>query len=614
MAQRVSKKPKPDPVLAREQLTVLQGWYEAYGPKFFLGLVFWVQSKSAIKHPDGAVSNLLPFVPNRMQSILIDTIAQFNRVLKMRQGGATTFFMIFRVLLPIILNPGRNGLVISQNGFYASKIFRIAKRALKHFGLRNPLRIDDPENELGIAFQNNLLHTEYSNRKELVFSMLDSQMIVESAEIEEAGQSVTLQHVLASEVARWPRKPEETISNIRGALVPTGTMDEESTANAAAGYFYERFKYSMENPKDADAKPHFFEHYYSDEYRLYVPKSERDEFIASITSDEAALIRRIYDEVKELAWLGTPGNRIFVPQPAITAKTIDDLIKQVHVSVLEELYAKINWRRGQIKGQRKNFFEKYPESWETAFLVSGNLFFDRDIIAARGLELKHYKPFQQFSRVLMHKQRIQGRRYLIGADAATGRTVVNEDSDFSEAVVIDLDTGEEVAEYFDRLPSDDFAADLAELGKAYNNAIIAVERAGGYGDAVIIALQSIENYANLYQHKTWDKHTKTEVLIEGFPTTTATRVIALNAVSRFVSKNPDMVWSKRFISQAYAFVRNAKGKPEAMEGSHDDAVMCRSVVYGARAALLGFWDPTSRHREKYKYADEMTQDEIDDAA
>lgn len=614
MARKSDKKAKPDPVLAREQLLVLQGWYEAYGPEFFLALMFWVQAKTPIRHEDGTMSSLVPFAPNLMQRQLIKQLGQFNRILKMRQGGSTTFFMIFRILLQIILNPGRNGLVISQNGYYASKIFRIAKRALKHFGLRDPLHMDNPENELGLAFQNNLLHTEYSNRKELVFSMLDSQMLVESAEIEEAGQSITLQHVLASEVARWPKVPEETISNIRGALVPWGTIDEETTANLAAGYFYERFKDSMENPKNADAKPHFFEHYFTEEYKLYVPKPERQQFVESITDEEARLMRRIYDEVKELAWLGPAENRIYVPQPPITAKTIDGLMKEVHAGVMEELLAKINWRRGQQRSQRKNFAEKYPESWKTAFLLSGNVFFDRDIISARDLELTRYQPLHKFARVLIHKMRIAGHRYLIGVDVGTGRTVVNEDSDFSEAIVIDLDTGEEMAEYFDRLPPEDLAADLAELGERYNNAIISVERAGGYGESVILALQSIENYTNLYKHKTWDKRNKTEIFIEGFPTTTSTRVIALNTLSRYVAKNPDMVYSQRFISQAFSFIRNPKGKPEAQAGSHDDAVMCRAVAYASRAALLGYWDPTSAHREKYAYADTMTQEDLDDAA
>lgn len=614
MARKSDKKPKPEPVLAQEQLQVLQGWYEAYGAEFFLSIMFWIQAKSPIRHEDGMMSSLVPFVSNRMQRILINTLAQFNRVLKMRQGGATTFFMIFRILLQIILNPGRNGLVISQNGFYASKIFRIAKRALKHFGLRDPLHMDNLENELGISFQQNLLHTEYSNRKELVFSMLDSQMIVESAENEEAGQSVTLQHVLASEAARWPGNPEETISNIRGALVPWGTLDEESTANTAAGYFYERFKGSMEDPKTADARPHFFEHYFIDEYSLKVADSQSQKFIESLTAEEARLMRRIYDEVKELAWLGPAENRVFIAQPPITAKTVDELIKQMHHSVFEELLAKINWRRTQQLSQRKNFAEKYPESWKTAFLLSGNVFFDRDVVSARDLELTRYQPLHKFARVLIHKTRIPGHRYLIGADVATGRTVVNEDSDFSEAVVIDLDTGEEVAEYWDRLPPEDFAADLAELAGSYNNAIIAVERAGGYGDSVILALQSIENYTNLYKHRTWDKRNKTEIEIEGFPTTASTRVIALNTLSRFIAKNPDMVYSQRFISQAFSFIRNPKGKPEAQAGSHDDSVMCRAVAYAARAALLGYWDPTSTHREKYQYADMMTQEDLDEAA
>lgn len=64
-----------------------------------------------------------------------------------------------------------------------------------------------------------------------MFDQLDSRLIVESAGKPEAGQGVTLHHLVGSEVARWPKMPEETMSNIIGGLVDDGTRDEESTAN-----------------------------------------------------------------------------------------------------------------------------------------------------------------------------------------------------------------------------------------------------------------------------------------------------------------------------------------------------------------------------------------------
>ena len=288
-------KAKPDPILCKDQLQALQAMLKAWGTQAFVAAMFWILTKQPADIPGVEKSRTVPFLFNRVQAHLVERLAQHNRVLKARQAGLTTFMMIVRLMLPVITEPGKTGLLISQNGDYATKHFQIARRAYRLFGAQDPQ--DDSLNAVCTSYRNNLLHTAYSNRKELLFDMLDSRLIIESAEVEEAGQGVTLHHVLASEVARWPGNPEATTSNIKGALVPGGTYDEESTGNGAAGYFFEQFMRSMNNPDTADARSHYYSWWWSDEYSLDLTPAEKKELEADLTADEYRVIRIMHKEL-----------------------------------------------------------------------------------------------------------------------------------------------------------------------------------------------------------------------------------------------------------------------------------------------------------------------------
>ena len=127
--------------------------------------------------------------------------------------------------------------------------------------------------------------------------------------------------------------------------------------------------------------------------------------------------------------------------------------------VIRQYLGRIKWRREMMLQQRGNFDEKYPEDPITAFLTSGKSYFDRELLRLRKRELVAFKPWQVFkngeSKIFF--QRVPNKRYIIGADVATGRTVNSEDTDFSAAVVIDMESGEEFASYRARVTPYDFA-------------------------------------------------------------------------------------------------------------------------------------------------------------
>jgi hypothetical protein len=291
--------PKPDPILVKDQLQALQAMLKAWGTEYFCASMFWILVKKARNIPGIGPSRTVPFQFNRIQRHITTRLARNNRVLKPRQVGFTTYFMLVRLLLNIITEGGKTGLLVSQSSDDAAKHFTIARRAYRLIGAQDPQ--DDSANKLCLSLKRNLLHTVYSNRRELVFDQLDSQLIIKSAEVEEAGQGITVHHVLASEVARWPGDPEATTSNIKGALVPDGTYDEESTANTAAGYFFEQYMKSMDDEKKADARAHYYDWFFDDGYSITLTKAQMDELEQDLTETEYALIRRMHKELVGVA-------------------------------------------------------------------------------------------------------------------------------------------------------------------------------------------------------------------------------------------------------------------------------------------------------------------------
>jgi len=281
--------------------------------------------------------------------------------------------------------------------------------------------------------------------------------------------------------------------------------------------------------------------------------------------------------------------------------------------VVRQYLGKIAWRRRMKIQQRANFDEKYPEDIYTAFLVSGSAYFDKEILIARKRELAGFKPWKTFDNggAKIFRQRVPGRRYLIGADVATGRSISSEDTDYCAAVVGDLETGEEWATYRARVTPQDLAYDLDELGRYFNNAMIAVERTGD-GGTTMLTLSGECGYSNVYRHREWWKRSKktTKQLIdfEGFPTTGKTRPIALNHVNQFVADYPELIWDEQFINEALTFVRGPNGIPKAAPGCHDDTVSARWVFHFVRRVQLGWLIPWEMKSERYIPADQITEE------
>lgn len=586
----------PDSYRAQEQLLLLQHMWHNWGAAEFMLRMCWIIRKNAEENENEILPSeseywnrsLVPFHLNRIQLDIESKLGERNIFVKPRQGGYTTYTIIRRLLLQCILTPGANGLLISQNGEKVGKHFRILMRSHNLFACVEP-NPNHPANGFSQELHKHLLHTRISNRREIIYDMLDCVISCESAEVEEAGQGVTAKHVVADEVARWPHNPEDTLSNLKESIPKGGTLDLVSTANGWGGYFYEESMRARDTGKGyREFTYHFHPWWFHDEYFL---KPGADP--ATYTKDEHKLV--------------------------------------IAFSLSSE---QIAWRRVKYEQQRKNFVEKYPEDDITCFMTSGLHFFNNEILRARWTELLTYTPlvYIEGAKTEIYKRPIKHRQYIIGADVASGLAPGSEKLDWSTAVVIDLETGEEMAAYRAQTLPEDFAWDLADLGHEYNDAEVAVER-NYEGGTVVLTLEVACSYPAVYRHIDWTrrdfrKYAATKGVdksqqwkrreLPGFPTTNKTRPLALNRLRYFVAKQPDLIYDKVFIQEALTFVYIKSenpftaAKPAGGSGAHDDTVSCRAIAHYVRHVRLGYIAPeTIPPRERYGDIPIEFQDETD---
>lgn len=537
--------PTYDKAIARDQHQLLAEIYAKYGHATVCQLF-----RITAKQPIGG-TKFVPFRLNRVQQQLARDLRQRNIVLKARQMGITTFFVLERLLLPALLTRGTTSLLIAQQQDVAQEHMCILRGAIEGFGSCTQLGENQPR------FQDHLLALRCDTRLRLEFDYLESKILAETAENHEVGQGLPgVNHLLATEFGRWSGKADETLANAAAAVTPDGTTDIESTANGYGGAFFE-----ICNQARSGASPyqfHFFPWPLQHEYRI--------------------------DNPEELAR--------YLPDPAALSEEEQQLQRQFSLDLNQ-----LAWRRRAQMNFGRDFPEKYPENPDTAFLVSGDSFFDRDALRRRALELEtgqvrhgHNEPAGGGYFDIFRKPNLQ-RQYILHADPALGTSETTHDPDWSAFAILDQETGEQVAAYRSRLPPEDFAFHIVDAAQLFANATVSVEsNPGGGGDSVLLAIRNLK-YGNIFEFQDWDDRTGRKSARPGLPMNLKTRPVCLHRLAQAIRHEVHLIHDRQFIAEALAFQRNAKGRVEAPPGAHDDLVMAMAGAHFVRYQLLGFSDP-----------------------
>lgn len=358
----------------------------------------------------------------------------------------------------------------------------------------------------------------YSNKQELVFDDIDSYMRILSAS-GTGGRSRTINNLLCTELPLW-RNVEDRLTSLMDAVPKgNGKVVIESTPGANGDYFHNLWLEAKENRVFT---PVFFEWWHMPEYRWIHNcgcKICKDVF-------ENGNIR-LTDEEKMLA----------------TVKRLD--------------FSQILWRRHKIteKRNRDLFLKDFPEDDVHCFIQAGRPRFDAEFIKITCQE----------------KEPEADKTYVIGADTSEGLVT----GDYCSADVICRQTGEQVKSLHGHWPPDIFGQKLADLGKHYNNAQIAVER-NNHGHAVLLKLKSL-----YYPHIWYFMDSK-----PGWNTTSRTKPQMIDALDEWLRDGSIKLSSQKTCEELMSYQIEDDGKTNAPQGMHDDRVISLAIAIQALSRRL----------------------------
>lgn len=203
----------------------------------------------------------IPFRFNWMQEELYENKHRKKLILKSRQLGSTTFWCVYLLNKALFKKNQRIG-IIADRMESAQNIFnKIIKHAYK--SLKDPLRNLPQCQLLG------------DSAREMTFANGSS------IRVDTSMRSGTLTSLLITELgkicARSPAKAEEIVAGSLNTLGPNAELIIESTAEGAAGFFYDLCKRYMDYEgelSDEDYAFFFFPWWRQQEYRLSTPYIE----------------------------------------------------------------------------------------------------------------------------------------------------------------------------------------------------------------------------------------------------------------------------------------------------------------------------------------------------
>jgi len=497
------------------------------------------------------------FTMNRAQKHFFETYLNvpnpYHRhvILKSRQLGFTTFIDIY-ILDEILFSTNKEGLIIAHKLEDAAAIFD--KKI--DFAIRNMA-----EDVKGAFFR---LNRNSSRKIQVTIDYGPEMGATSSIAVSVSGRSGTYHYVHISEFAKmcvdFPKRASEVETGTFPAVPFDGYIFIESTAEGMAGRFYEMFQENWQTRDKITAMlsqvkimPHFYNWQYDD--------MEMKKIYKAIPTDEM-------DEC-EIPWA--------------------EYQAEHNLTDIEITYYYMKWLQLGGKGGTdavRKLKQEYPTTPEEAFLSTGQSYFPVAKVASllqtavkgtRGELVDDGTGKIKFvassaGNFEMFEEPQVGTRYIVGGDTAEGLA----HGDAQILYVISHKTEECVGLYRSQVPPDELVTEAYKLGKFYNWALLGIE-VNKDGLWVNDGLEKL-GYINLYYRKVFDDITKNVTKYFGWKTTAGTRPFALASLKAvFLRKNSG--FPAALLGEMFTFIRNEKGKAEAMAGKHDDVVMAASIGY-----------------------------------
>ena len=543
-------------------------------PEYLIELFFVIVDKK---------KNIVPFFFNEVQK---DFIRRYNKalddyrkgklakiqflILKGRQQGFTSLITAMQ-LARCICTPNFEGFTLADVTENATAIFE-NKAKYPHSQLPEALKPTE----------------KFNNKKELRFSKLNSSWEVGTA-TENVGRSRTINFLHCSEAAFF----KVLMSDLQAAIGPAMTADcvtmYESTANG-----FNDFKDMWDSGNYINC---FYEWWRSAEYtQKFESRAKKEEFYDTVENGNTWIADR-------LRWLFDKG------------------IKEGQV-----YWYYVTYQNYQDKEKIK---QEYPCTPEEAFLMSGRPVFAVENIVNRIAELrKKYqkKPYRegyfkfkwhnaktkdyiiddsikfvdshQKNWIRIYEEPQPKNPYVIGGDTK------GEGSDYYAMTVINNHTGNRAASMdINIMTSSPYTYQLYCAGRYFNDALIGVEI--NFNTGPIEELQRL-SYPRQYVRRKFDDYRKVREEKYGFKTDGNSRPLIIDKEGDVVLNEIDLLNDIPTLEQMLTFIYDDKGRPDAMEGKHDDLLFSEMIANQIREQQTHLLD--GEEKKKGHYTEDMLED------
>lgn len=431
-----------------------------------------------------------------------------------------------------------------------------------------------------------------------------SKLIGETAKDVLAAIGGTHQALHAFEVARWAKhgvaNSAEVLANVTKSvpLIPGSIIVLESTAEGAAGDFYDRYVRAIDAEDFLSGKrmPGPGEY-----VRVFAPWFEFDDSTMQLTPDQQQDIERTLDADPEYA-----GEKDLIEAYGQTEEGVlylGSVVRKFNV------WEQLAWRRYAIaeecKGSKEIFDRDYPKSWQTAFQRSGGQRFNQlgldrirrrlgkvkpqpGVIEARGNRFAFRSTSEGEATVRIFEKPIPGCKYILPVDPMTGITQVGGlEPDFHGAIVLRAGYWDSKRQWnrmatVGRIVPCQWDIDILEdqiwrLSRLYggqSGCMIAIEMNQDRGLTELLKKRG----AQLYIREFFNQREQRLTQALGYQTNVRTRENLIEKLATVIRQS-DMpgegidIWDEHALLQCENFVRKANGRSEHADGWKDDDVL-----------------------------------------
>ena len=231
----------------------------------------------------------------------------------------------------------------------------------------------------------------------------------------------------------------------------------------------------------------------------------------------------------------------------IKAKTQDNwFLPPEYVERLRESYRDEQFLLQELEGE---FIE-----------VGGACPFDMKALNELYQEFKDLEPREELGFIRIFSKKVSGKRYVIGADAATG---LGEDESAFIVCLATTEGLEEVCSGKGKMAESEFAELLDRKSREYNNALVIVEDAP-VGKATLQRLEELRT--NIYMRK------KLGLKKLGWPTLSSTKPMMVADLGDMIRDKAFNIQNLDILEQLMSYIRDEKGQFHATTGARDDYV------------------------------------------